>query len=317
MSGAGVAAAAAGAAISAGVSAATKPKTQKAQAAPDPQVVAALQMEANQKGMNQEAAINRYQQYGPSGAVNWENYGTAENPSWVQNTTLSPENQKLYDSQMRRQNKLSSQSENYADKFYGKLQTKARPINYDTFNKVAQTQLERMTPGLDHRTNMLTTDLANQGLAPGGEAYTNAMRTDSQMRNDANLAAINSAMVAQGQQESMANANEAQNNANQSQAITNMGGLIAGSGTVDIPVFGGNTSVTNGGITPNMGQLYGDQYSANNSNRMAQNNLNTASKNQIGGAAGQLGQAASGAAFNYFSPQASQARADNQFLYGK
>jgi len=113
MSGAGVAAAAAGAAISAGVSAATKPKTQKAQAAPDPQVLAALQMEANQKGMSLEAMTNRYQQYGPSGAVNWVNYGTAENPSWVQNTTLSPENQKLYDSQMRRQNKLSRQSEKF------------------------------------------------------------------------------------------------------------------------------------------------------------------------------------------------------------
>lgn len=317
MSGAGVAAAAAGAAISAGVAAATKPKTQKAQAAPEPQLTAQQQMDINRQGMALESANNRFQQYGPSGAVNWVNAGTAEHPSWVQNTTLSPENQKLYDSQMRTQNKLSRQSENYADKFYGKLQTKARPINYDTFNKVAQTQLDRMMPGLDHRTQMLTTDLANQGLAPGGEAYTNAMRTDSQMRNDANLAAINSAMVAQGQQESMANANEAQNNANQTQAITNMGGLISGSGTVDIPVFGGNTSVTNSGITPNMGQLTQNQYDTNNSNRIAQNNLNTASKNQIGGAAGQLGQAASGAAFNYFSPQASQARADNQFLYGK
>jgi len=260
MSAAAIAAAAAGAASSGGIAAATKGKSPKSADAPDPKVTADEQMRVNRETMAYDAATNRFQQYGPNGSVEWKNYGDENYPSWVQRTTLNPENQKLYNQQLSNQNDLASKAGQYSDQFYKSLQTTARPVNFDTFNKVAETQLARMTPGLDHKTSMLTTNLANQGLAPGSEAYTNAMRDDSAARNDAYLAAVNSAMNAQVQQEGMANANQSQNNQNQGQAINNMNSLLQGSGTVSTPQYSGSTTVSNSGTTPNMGQLTNQRY---------------------------------------------------------
>jgi hypothetical protein len=43
----------------------------------------------------------------------------------------------------------------------------------------------RLDPQWQHQEDMQKTQLANQGLAPGGEAYTNAMRDFNNAKNDA------------------------------------------------------------------------------------------------------------------------------------
>ena len=61
-------------------------------------------------------------------------------------------------------------------------------------DKAYSTLTSRLDPQWQQREQQQKTELANQGLAPGGEAYTNAMRDFGQARNDAyqqaNLAAI-------------------------------------------------------------------------------------------------------------------------------
>jgi hypothetical protein len=291
MTGAAVAAAAAGAAVSGGIAAGTSGKGGKKQPTPpDAQLTAQQQFDLNKQGTNFDAATNRYQQYGPSGSVTWQNFGDANNPSWVQNTNLSPENQKLYNQQLANQNSLASQAGTYGQDMLSRLNSKARTIDNTTFNQVAKSQLDRMMPGLDHQTQMLQTQLANQGLAPGGDAYKMGMLSDSQGRNDANLAAINSAMNAQVQENGMINQNEAQNNANQTQALTNLGGLLAGSGQVNIPTYGGSTAVSSTGI-PDIASLINQQYGQQSNQVTAANNVNQSKNNQVGSAAGNLGSA--------------------------
>jgi hypothetical protein len=108
------------------------------------------------------------------------------------------------------------------------------------------------------------------------------------MRNDANLANINAAMQAQEMENSMANANEAQNNANQGQSLSNMGFLLGGQGNVDIPTFSGQSAV--GGVAiPDLQSLVSNQYGQQMGQYNNQQNRDTAQKNAINSAGGQLG----------------------------
>jgi len=285
MTGVAVGASVAGAAVSGGIGAASSGKgKKKGPAAPDPYVTASRQFDLNKQGSNFDANQNRYDTYGPSGKVTWTNWGNADTPKWVQNTDLKPENQRLYDQQLGNQNMFASQVQQEAPGFFNSLHSTARPIDNTTFNQVAKSQLDRMTPGLDHATQMLQTQLANQGLAPGGDAYRMGMLSDSQGRNDAYLAAVNSAMDAQTQENNMINANQSQNNQNQGQSIQNMQTLLGGQGTIDMPTFGGNSSA-NGVDIPNLQALISGNYD----NQVATSNAKQANKNQMGSAAGGLG----------------------------
>jgi hypothetical protein len=284
MSGLSVAASVAGAGVSGGIGAASSGKGKKSPTPPNPYVTASKQFDLNKQASNFDANQNRYDTYQPGGKVTWTNWGNADTPKWVQNTDLKPENQRLYDQQLGNQNTFASQVQNEAPGFFNALHSTARPIDNTTFNQVAKSQLDRMTPGLDHATQMLQTQLANQGLAPGGDAYRMGMLSDSQGRNDAYLAAVNSAMDAQTQENNMVNANQSQNNQNQGQAIQNMSTLLGGQGSVDMPSFGGNTAVGQVGVPDLQGLITG-----NYANQVGQNNAQKASKNQVGSAAGGLG----------------------------
>ena len=73
-----------------------------------------------------------------------------------------------------------------------------QPMDLSSVNAIADksygAQTARLDPQWNQRAEQQRTTLANQGLAPGGEAYTNAMRDFSSARNDAyqqaNLASI-------------------------------------------------------------------------------------------------------------------------------
>ena len=59
------------------------------------------------------------------------------------------------------------------------------------YNALAMQAIQqRQQPLLDRQTDMLKTQLANQGIQQGSAAYTNAMRDNSMSVNDANLGAI-------------------------------------------------------------------------------------------------------------------------------
>lgn len=121
---------------------------------------------------------------------------SATAPSGFQsNITLAPQAQQTLDQQMQ----LSNQMGNLAEGQIGNVnKTYGTPMDLSSVQGVADKAYGAMTARLDPQWNarqqQQETQLRNQGLVPGGEAYTNSMRDFSNARNDAyqqaNLGAI-------------------------------------------------------------------------------------------------------------------------------
>lgn len=234
---------------------------------PDPYQQADAQFGLNKRTANYAAQLNRYTQNNPFGQVRWTNSGTQDNPQWTQNTALSPEQQRLYDTQLGTQN-LSAQG---AQSNFGNLMTAigngAPTPDNATFNQVKDALFQQLQPGLDHTRQMTETKLANMGLNPGGEAYTNAMRDVGNQENNAYLNATTNAMNQMAQEQGMANAF-------QNQAITNQGALNQFSGKVNIPTYNGSTTIDSG-TAPDIASMMNNQYQA----QVANHNIQQAGKN--------------------------------------
>ena len=245
---------------------------------PDPYAIANAQFGQNQKTANYEAALNRFTQRNPFGTVSWQNSGTTDNPQWSQTTTLSPAQQGIYDTQLGTQQNLADQANQYTGQLQQAL---ANPIQgssrniQDAYNSI----LAANQPNQDQQRQQLETRLANQGLAPGGEAYDNAERQFNQGVNNFDVQAYNQAtnIGSQRQQQDIAAQNQALNIQNQ---------LNQGSGNVNVPTYSGSTSVS-AGSPVDIATLINQQYQ----NQLANYNQKQASKNGIMGQAGNFGSA--------------------------
>jgi len=140
-----------------------------------------------QNNVNSPLGSSSYNQVG-STKLNIPGIGEIDIPKYQQDIKLSPEQQALYGGQTVLQGNLLGQS-------YDNL---TQPFDQQGVQGVADKAYGAITSRLDplwaQREAQQKTQLANQGLAPGGEAYTNAMRDFGNQRNDAyqqaNLAAI-------------------------------------------------------------------------------------------------------------------------------
>jgi hypothetical protein len=112
---------------------------------------------------------------------------------WTSTISLDPRVQQTLDSQLA----LSGQMGDLANRQAGQVAGQG-PMDQSSVQQTADKAYEAMTSRLDpqwkQREQMMQTQLANQGLAPGGEAYSNASRDFNNARNDAyqqaNLGAI-------------------------------------------------------------------------------------------------------------------------------
>ena len=129
------------------------------------------------------------------GQTSFQPQGPRPEASYQSTMTLNPEAQKTLDAQMRASTGVSS----LMDQQVGRVQDQyAQPMDLSSVQDVADksyaAQTARLDPQWQQREEMQRTQLANQGLSSGGEAYGNAMRDFGQQRNDAyqqaNLAAI-------------------------------------------------------------------------------------------------------------------------------
>ncbi len=109
-------------------------------------------------------------------------YGDISIPKMQQDVTLSPEQQKLYEGQTALQGSLMGQ--------FGENMQKPGTLQDQAYSAITS----RLDPQWAQREQQQKTQLVNQGLTSGGEAYDNAMRDFNQGRNDAyqqaNLAAM-------------------------------------------------------------------------------------------------------------------------------
>lgn len=162
---------------------------------PAPDYTAAAQATAagNLDAAKYATKANRVNQYTPYGALTY-----TQNPddTWNQYVNLNDYGSQLLDQQNRTSMGLASLQDSAMGRVAG---MQSQPFDFgsvkDIQDKAYGAFTSRLDPQWNQRQSSLETQLANQGIARGTEAYTNAMRDFNNGRNDAyqqaNVAAIN------------------------------------------------------------------------------------------------------------------------------
>lgn len=208
-------------------------------------------------------------------------------PSFTSTIQLSPEQQQLLDTQQRSDNSLASLGESQISRIN---QAESTPYSYaglgdaNSYATDAENALySRLDPQFDRDEQSLRTQLANQGIGQGSEAWNNAFNTFNQAKNDAREQA-----VLTGQQYGLTARNQEINeyNAQRSAPLNEYTALTSGQ-QVQNPTFasqgsGGAAGTDIAGITQNAYQSALSQYNA----KVAGNNSTTSS---LFGLGGQLG----------------------------
>ena len=166
-------------------------------------------------------AANRVNQITPYGSLKYAETGTDKygNPTWTATTSLSPEQQQLYNYDVQSslglgalQGKGLDYVSNMIDQPFStsslpqlssqlnapNLQTSLENQGMAGWDKATGLMMQRLQPQIERQRNQLQTRLANQGIMPGSEAYNNAMTDQNQRENDLlNQAALSGQAVQQ------------------------------------------------------------------------------------------------------------------------
>ena len=175
--------------------------------------------------------------YGQSGTYNFTDPYTGasyELPQFTATTTLSPEQQALYDQQTSNQTAMGAAAGGGIDNLQGMYANgPTQAPTYQAYgtedysadrNEYEAAMMARMQPSLDNSQEALDASLANQGIGYGAEAYNDAQFTQSQAENDANMAAILAAGEEQQRMFNMDMAATQGNNANASNQFSQQQG---------------------------------------------------------------------------------------------
>lgn len=168
------------------------PKPPKA---PNPQAVAAAQTGTNVGTAVANSHLNNITQIGPDGTLSYTIDGYTDwkdptsnkvykLPNWVQRTQLSPEQQRLYDLNQGTETELAGMAGEQAKRLRYLL---SEPV--DLSNEAVESRLfdladRRFAPQRERDLASLRTDLANQGITQGSEAYDRAMGRFNEGWND-------------------------------------------------------------------------------------------------------------------------------------
>jgi hypothetical protein len=129
---------------------------------------------------------NRVSQYTPYGSQTYTNGINGDPDQWRSDINLSPTGQKLLDYQNAASMGLGDQTTQALGRVDNAL---SQPFDYGSVQDVQdaayKAQTDRLDPQWQQRQGMTETQLVNQGLRPGTEAYDNAMRDFNVGRNDA------------------------------------------------------------------------------------------------------------------------------------
>lgn len=217
-----------------------KKSKPKQPAAPDPKATADAQAAANTKAASDQAALNRINQYGPDGSVtyNIDGYDANGIPKYSQHTTLSPQQQALYDQQNKIAQSLGNTATGALDRANQAMSTnisydgmtplqtnvQSGPIQTsldysklgalptgDSFNESAQKASDsayaalaaRLDPQFAQRESAQDAKLAAMGITNNSQAHRREVDNLSRDRNDAygmaSLNAFGAGLAAQNQ----------------------------------------------------------------------------------------------------------------------
>lgn len=273
-------------------------KGGKAPKAPDPNVVSDAQTRSNQHTAAYNAAINRVNTHTPLGSSTFTQTGTDASgaPIYRQDVTLTPDAQALYDQQQRQSRQLgdvaggmmSRVGESYAQP----LDTSKVPKLYgaddllgarqQTQDALYSRQAAYLDPQWSDRERALTTQLANQGVVEGSEAWRNARDQFSRERSFDYDRAREAAILGGQSEVPMLSDVAARNRAQSMQELyqeralpLNEFNALRSSSQVDLPQFSGASPVSMGqtDVSGNMWNAYQANLDRYNAQQQASNNV--------------------------------------------
>jgi len=166
-----------------------------APAAPDYRAAAQETAAGNLEAARAATAANRVNQVTPYGNLDYtisgqDPYG---NPTWTATTSLSDVGQQL----LNNQNAASLGLGGTINAALGRVQsTMGQEFNpnlpstgFNPGQSYQEAYMQRLAPQLEQSREAMQARLANQGIAPGTQAYDNAMRQQAQRENDLLLGA--------------------------------------------------------------------------------------------------------------------------------
>ena len=154
-------------------------------AAPNPLLTAEAQQGLNTQSAAEQAAINNVNQVTPYGSLTYSQTGTGPNgvPTYTATQTLSPQEQGLLNATLGTQQTIASDAGQLAQNL-GPSLTNAPDLSNDALVKqLQQWQTNYMTPYYNMQTSNLQSQLANQGITQGSQAWNNAMMQLQQTQN--------------------------------------------------------------------------------------------------------------------------------------
>lgn len=269
-------------------------------AAPDYTALAEKTSQGNLDMARMALSANRVNQNTPFGGLQYSQTGTDQygNPTYTATQTLSPEQQQIYNKQSSLTSGILGAAQgglgNVANSLLqgGVDQSKLASTGINPGETYSDAIMRRLEPQMQQEKGQFDAQMANQGIAPGTEAYANAKRQFDQTQNDK----LTSAVVGGFQTGLAANQqgfNQAQSNLNM--PINMINSLRTGSGVT-------NPNYVN---SASMGQVAGPDYlnAGTQGYNAAMNNYNAQMANNnnfMGGLLG-IGSAALGAPAGTFT----------------
>lgn len=173
-----------------------------APAQPDYVAAAKATAEGNLANTRAQLAANRVNQVTPYGGVQYTQSGTDQygNPTYTATQNLSPEQQNI----LKAQQGVTQGALNAANAGMGNVQnaltqgsvdmSKLPSYGINPGETYSDAIMRRLQPQMAQDKEMFDSQMANQGIAPGTQAYENAARVFQQGQNDKQVAAITGGM---------------------------------------------------------------------------------------------------------------------------
>lgn len=160
--------------------------TPEAPAAPDPVKTAQAQSASNKDTAVAQYGLNATNQVTPNGSLTYNQIGTWSDgtPRFEATTSLSPQQQALYDKTNVTQNNLADIGTSQSAKI-GQLLNSPLDLNTATEGKIDELGRARLDPQFQREGAALDTSLINKGIRPGSTAWNDAHTQFSQQKNDA------------------------------------------------------------------------------------------------------------------------------------
>ena len=154
--------------------------------APDPVLTANAQTASNKETAQTQAQLNAVNQIGPQGSLTYtQDKWPDGTPKFTQTTTLSPEQQAIYNTGLKTQQNLATTAQNQSGRLDGLLSKPFNINNEATEARLMELGSKRLDPQLALRREQEAARLSNQGMILGSKAYDRAMGLVDQGENDA------------------------------------------------------------------------------------------------------------------------------------